>query len=250
MDIYDQVKEVYDNSNLYNNEFANYDDDFTFWEYWIKKISPSCVLEIGIGNGRLLKLLSPMVKEYDGLELSKGIINNLNLDSINFRGNIYNQDMKKINIKKKYDLIILPFNTFVYLYSLDDIVNFFNGIDKISHENTIVIIDIFNPGTDDLIDIKKYRLCNIFNIEGRFYKLYEKHSYDADKQIITYYKKYVNNKKSMELCLPVRVFFHQELLNLIKCNGFDVINNFGDYNNEKYTSGSRKQIIFLKKRCK
>ncbi len=30
MNIYDQVKEVYDNSELYNNEFANYDDDFTF----------------------------------------------------------------------------------------------------------------------------------------------------------------------------------------------------------------------------
>ena len=41
-----------------------------------KKIKPAKVLEIGIGNGRLIKLLSNTVLQYDGLDISQNIINN------------------------------------------------------------------------------------------------------------------------------------------------------------------------------
>jgi len=27
---YDEIKNIYDNNFIYNNEFANYDDDFSF----------------------------------------------------------------------------------------------------------------------------------------------------------------------------------------------------------------------------
>ena len=40
-----------------------------------KKIKPARVLEIGIGNGRLIKLLSNTVSQYDGLDISQNIIN-------------------------------------------------------------------------------------------------------------------------------------------------------------------------------
>ena len=65
MNNYDEIKNIYDNNFIYNNEFSNYDDDFSFWTYWIKKIKPAKVLEIGIGNGRLIKLLWIYVKFLD-----------------------------------------------------------------------------------------------------------------------------------------------------------------------------------------
>ncbi len=250
MNEYDEIKKLYDNYELYNNEFANYEDDFSFWKYWIKKIKPNNVLEIGIGNGRLIKLLSPMVNRYDGVEFSKKIIDDFKKKNKKYNGIIYNQDMKNININNIYDLIIIPFNTFVYLYNLNDILNFFQGIKSISNEKTIIIIDIFNPSLDDLKDVNKYKLCGQFDIDKDNYKLYEKHHYNPLNQIIIYYKKYVNNGKKIELSLPVRVFFHQEIMNIIKLNGFDTINELGDYNNEEYSCNSRKQILFLKKRCK
>ena len=75
MNNYDEIKNIYDNNFIYNNEFANYEDDFSFWIHWIKKIKPARVLEIGIGNGRLIKLLSNTVLQYDGLDISQNIIN-------------------------------------------------------------------------------------------------------------------------------------------------------------------------------
>ena len=248
MNNYDEIKKLYDNSIIYNNEFDNYDDDFSFWIYWINKIKPKKVLEIGIGNGRLIKLLSNLVSSYDALEISKNIIDDFNLNNTWYKVKIFHQDMKKININDTYDLIILPFNTFCYLYTLDDLKHFFSGIKRISNNDTIIVIDIINPGFNDLEDIKTYCFCNTFSINNDECKLYEKHHYDSKSQTIHYFKKYIfPNNKFLTFNLPVRIFFHQELLNLLDLLGFKIVNIFGDYNNEEYNSSSRKQILFIKR---
>ena len=51
----------------------------------------------------------------------------------------------------------------------------------------------------------------------------------------------------MKFNLPVRIFFHQELLNLFNLFGFEIIKILGDYNNENYKFNSRKQIVFIKR---
>lgn len=248
MNNYDEIKKIYDNSDIYSNEFINYDDDFSFWIHWINKIKPSNVLEIGIGNGRLIKLLSNLVLDYDGLDISKNIIDDFLHKNDWYKGNLFNQDMKNISINKKYDLIILPFNTFCYLYTLNDLKNFFTGIKKISNDSSIIAIDIINPNINDITDQKKYKLCNQFTINSEICNLYEKHNYDYSTQVINYKKKYVfPNDKVLKFNLPVRIFFHQELLNLFNLFGYEVINVLGDYNNENYSSNSRKQIIFIKR---
>ena len=172
MNNYDEIKNIYDNNFIYNNEFANYDDDFLFWTYWIKKIKPAKVLEIGIGNGRLIKLLSNTVSQYDGLDISKNIINDFIEKNSWYKGNLFNQDMKDININTIYDLIILPFNTFCYLYTLEDLEQFFAGIKKISNSNTIIVIDIINPKINDIVDHKKYKLCGCLTINNNMCKSY------------------------------------------------------------------------------
>ena len=80
-------------------------------------------------------------------------------------------------------------------------------------------------------------------------KLYEKHHYDYATQVVNYSKKYVlPNGIIKKINLPVRIFFHQELINLFNLFDFEIINMLGDYNNENYNFDSRKQIVFIKKR--
>ena len=248
MNNYEEIKKIYDNNIIYNNEFINYDDDFSFWTYWINKIKPKNVLEIGIGNGRLIKLLSNLVLTYDGLDISKNIIDEFLQKNSWYKGTLFNQDMKKIKINKIYNLILLPFNTFCYLYTLNDMKNFFEGIKKISNNNSIIAIDIINPTINDITNQTKYKLCNQFTIENEVCKLYEKHNYDYGAQIINYEKKYVfSNDKIVKFNLPVRIFFHQELLDLLNLFGYEIVNILGDYNNERYNSISRKQIVFIRR---
>ena len=243
---YETIINLYNNASLYNNEFKNYDDDFTFWEFWIDNYKPKNILEIGIGNGRLYNLLSPKVKQYDGIEISENIIEEFKKKYKLKNGMLYNQDMKNINIPYTYDLIIIPFNTFSYLYTLDDIKCFFKGIKTISNTNTIIIIDVFNPSIDDISNINKFRLCNTFKVKNVDIKVFEKHTYNKKEQVITYYKKYKDNEGEKTLALPVRVFYPQEIDSILQMLGFKIIKKYGDYNNEEFCSNSRKQIIFLK----
>lgn len=246
--VYDDINKIYDDCIFYNNEFINYDDDFSFWKYWIDYIKPEKVLEIGIGNGRLINLLSSSVKQYDAIEISKNIINEFYKNYSISNGSIFNQDMKNINLKCKYDLIVIPFNTFSYLYTLSDLELFFNGLKSISNEKTIIIIDIINPSVNDISDQDDFMLCRKLEINKNEYELYEKHAYDSKKQIITYIKKYINKNETKIFRLPVRIFYPQEIINLVSLFGFNVKTVFGDYNNEDFNNNSRKQILFLKMR--
>lgn len=58
-------------------------------------------------NGRLIKLLSNTVSQYDGLDISQNIINKFIEKNSWYKGNLFNQDMKDININTIYDLMVL-----------------------------------------------------------------------------------------------------------------------------------------------
>ena len=53
MNNYDEIKNIYDNNFIYNNEFVNYDDDFSFWTYWMKKIKPCSKIFYLFGQRRI-----------------------------------------------------------------------------------------------------------------------------------------------------------------------------------------------------
>lgn len=77
----------------------------------IEKLS---ILEIGPGNGNLTKkIISKKPAKLDLVEIDKDLIGNLenNFSKFNYI-NIYNEDILKININSKYDLVIsnLPYN--------------------------------------------------------------------------------------------------------------------------------------------
>lgn len=81
MNNYDEIKKLYDNSVIYNNEFINYDDDFSFWTYWIKKINPKRKIIISFtkkersSTTRLISTTSPINKS--DISFSNLIINYL-----------------------------------------------------------------------------------------------------------------------------------------------------------------------------
>lgn len=163
--------------------------------------------------------------------------------------NLVNQDMKAIHINYKYDMIILPFNVFVYLYTNEDVKRFFSGIEKISKKNTIVIIDLANNHDDDLLNID-YRLCNEFIDNNNIIKLYEKHYYDVENKIINYTKKYIwsNEEKELILNLPVKIYTVDDFVDFSIKYNYQIEKIYGDYDKSEYSSKSRKQIIILRKK--
>lgn len=254
MDKYQEVQRLYDNPYLYEIEFKDYHDDMYFWPQIVQGYNSKNLLEIGCGIGRVAKLVAPVVEKYTGLDFSKEFIDYFKEKEKKFISqyniSLINQDMKKIHINEKYDMIILPFNVFVYLYTDEDIKNFFLGLEKVCSKNTIIIIDLANNQEEDFININ-YRLCNEINdLNNRKIKLYEKHTYDEDNKIIYYSKKYISDDEKQEviLNLPVKVYTVDDFVRFAKQYNYKFEIVYGDYDKSDYSKNSRKQIIVLKKR--
>ena len=244
------IKKLYDNPEFYINEFINYKDDIYFWPKIIQMFKPRKVLEIGIGNGRLINLLHELVDIYDGIDFSSELVNYCT-EKYNYRNvNIYNQDLKKSSLNDKYDLIILPFNVINNFYSEKDIADALNNIKKMCNENTIVVIDTINPKINDLIDRKEFIKTNLFYINGQLVSVFENKIFDNVNCTCIYGKRYINEngKVLKESVLPNRIFFYTELMLLLKHYGFDIIDIYGDYNFEQISNWSRKQILVIRRK--
>ena len=251
---YQEVKKLYSNPYLYDIEFKDYHDDIYFWPQIVQDYTPKTLIEVGCGIGRIANLVAPLVEKYTGLDFSKEFINYFKETKqklINQHNvELINQDMKKINIKAKYDMVILPFNVFVYLYTHEDVKKFFLGIENICNKDTIIIIDLANNKKEDFINTD-YRLCNeIVDNDNRIIKLFEKHVYDIENKIINYSKKYVwkENKKEVVLNLPVKVYTIKDFREFAKQYNYKIEAMYGDYDKSEYSIKSRKQIIILRKK--
>lgn len=244
------IQELYDNPKLYINEFMDYKDDIYFWPKIIKIYKPKNVLEIGIGNGRLINILHEYVEKYDGIDLSSELVDYCRKKYNYNNVSLYNQNLKKCRLNNIYDLIILPFNVINNFYSEDDIYDAFNNIKKMSNKNTIIVIDTINPKIEDLSDRKKFIKTNEFNMDGEKILVFENKKYNSTDSICIYKKRYINSKKMVikESILPSRIFFYSELRLLIEHYGFEIIDIYGDYNFEKISNLSRKQIFVIRRK--
>lgn len=243
------IKELYNQPELYIEEFIDYKDDIYFWPKIIRKFNPKNILEVGIGNGRLINILHNKVEEYDGVDFSDKIINyckkNYNFNNVN----LYNSNFKDFKNNKKYDLIIFPFNVFNNFYNEFDFKMFFSTLNKITNKDSVIIIDTFNPTSNDFIDSIRYKKTNQFKMNDKIIDVYEKKKFDIINSTCIYYKRYNIGKKIIkESILPNRLFLHQELLMLLDLFGYDIINIYGDYNFEDYKKNSRKQIVVFRRK--
>ena len=243
------IKKLYSVPKLYINEFKNYKDDIYFWPKIIDNYNSKKILEVGIGNGRLIELLHNKVNLYDGVDFSKEIIKYCNKKYKYENVKLYNSDFKTFSVNKKYDLIIFPFNVINNFYNEKDIKLCFNNLKKLCKKNTKIVIDTINPTIDDLIDINNYIKTNEFNIGNEIIELYESKKFDIINSTCIYQKKYVCNGKTIKECkLPNRIFFHQEMLDIIEAYDFEIIDLYGDYNLEKFNKTSRKQIFVIRRK--
>lgn len=243
------IKQLYCKPKLYICEFTDYKDDIYFWPKIVSLYHPRTMLEVGIGNGRLINLLHEMVEEYDGIDFSVEIINYCKKKFNYSNVHLYYQDLKRCKLNKTYDLIILPFNVINNFYSTHDLGKAFNNIKKLSDENTIIVIDTILPQVKDLSDRKKFYHTNTFRFHKQRVDVYENKIFDSINSTCVYEKKYIiNNKIIHKETLPNRIFFHQELLMILNHYGFNVIKQYGDYNFEPISNKSRKQIIIIRRK--
>jgi ubiquinone/menaquinone biosynthesis C-methylase UbiE len=248
------TEEYYYDPTIYDHDFKWYKKDKNFYLNMGNSIGGD-ILEFGCGTGRLMV---PWVKSdlnVCGVDISDNMLIKATeklKKTGKKRQNLYslvNGDMKSINIKKKFNLIVSAFNTMMHLYTLDDMTIFLKNVRKHLDKNGTFIFDILNPDFRWLLRDPQKRWAKT-RFKHPHYKTWyyytTNHFYDAQSQIsyVYIYHEPVKDEDgpSYMLRLAHRMYFPQEMETILHYCGFKIEASFGDFDSTEIDLYSPSQI--------
>jgi SAM-dependent methyltransferase len=122
--------------------FINYDEEYDFYNQLIQENNCKSILEIGSGTGNLAKRFQENNQDYKGLDYSQSMIaiaQERNKSSVFIHG-----DMRKFELNKPVDAILITGRSTSYLISNEDINNTFASLYTNLNDNGIIIFDFID----------------------------------------------------------------------------------------------------------
>ncbi|MBN1113935.1 MAG: class I SAM-dependent methyltransferase [Oligoflexia bacterium] len=263
----------YEDGTRYNLDYGERTEDISFYVNLCGQVKGS-VLELGCGTGRIsmplarngIRLIAvdnaPAMLE---TAAEKARADNLEIEFIkrDFTGHF--------DLKRQFDMIIMTFNSFQHVYTNKEAEVLFDNVKKHLVPGGVFVFDIINPvladlgrgpdsvyvydvyyvaidpATKQMIRLKP-EMAKSFPIPKRTIIVEDVVDYNDATQIATFTLYYsIDKKEKFTSTLTQRFYFPQELDALVTCNGFNIIDKYGDYNLAKFTKGSPSQIVVAEK---
>jgi SAM-dependent methyltransferase len=257
--------EYYKRVDDYDLEYQSQSlQDLPFWRELVMRYTPTRLLELACGSGRIgLDLLhSPGSFLLDGLDIDQGMLQayrrKLAQEPVETqqRVTLHAGDMSSYQMEHKgrYDLILLPFNSISHLYEIEQQLDTFRTTYEHLAPGGHFVVDTFLPDIDYLSDALNrpstvYLEDEVESPANDFtMMLYTTRSYDTIEQTqhITYvHEKFLTNGDNERYFskLDMHVFFPRELQMLFLATGFSVESIYGDYDWKPFGHGTRQIVV-------
>lgn len=226
--------------------------------FYIEKIDEygEPALELACGTGRITLPVAEEGLDITGLDISKKMLNRIKKKAEN-RGidlDLIQADMTDFSLQKTFSTIILPVNTLQTLLTVEEIEDLFLNIKEHLAENGRFIFQIFNPDLDVLTrdPSEKYDVIEYEDPheKGKIQVKEQTHYHEASQiMCITWYY-YRDEKLIHEVDWNLRIIFPKEIDALLKYNGFELENKYGNFNEEEFSNSSKTQIVVARKKNK
>ena len=220
-----------------------------FWKNLFHEINGDTVFELACGTGRLAHPLLRDGAIYTGLEIEPGFVEAARnkLSGFGNSVSIIMGDMRSFNLKKKFDLLFIGFNSFLHLLTDKDAENFFRCVKNHMHESSRLVIDIFIPDPLFLYRPEKVRFpvleYNDSETDAHVF-VEESNVYDSSTEInelVWYFS--TENKKDFDIRrFFMRMFFPSKMNQILIDAGFKICHQWGDYYRTDLNEGSKLQI--------
>jgi|TARA_Y100000310_G_scaffold208896_1_gene209494 ubiquinone/menaquinone biosynthesis C-methylase UbiE len=201
------------------------------------KFKPKSALDIACGTGNLIGELKKKGLDSVGTDLSSDMIKVSKKTFSNVK--FYIQDMSKLKVNKKFDLILCPFDSLNYLKNIKQIQKTFR---KVREHLTTEGIFIFDFNTPHLY-ITKHKGTFEREISGIKFKhicIYDKSKREG-KTIFDF------GKKGKETHIQ-KAYTRREITSALKREGFQILDIYGNFELEKPNRNSNKLFFVVKKK--
>ncbi len=253
-DIYEIFVDFYD---IWERDFLQ---DIDLWLEYAKK-SGSPVLELACGTGRVLIPLARAGISVRGLDSSKKMLKkareNIAKESkeVQDRIELINKDMRDFQLDEKFNLVLIAFNSFQHLLTMQDQDRCLRAIYSHLKDKGRLLISVFYP---DLT-----RPEGVIRREGD--KPIKDYPEKGDKMDILYYQFFDHGRQMSNVhylldvqkpdgrllrkrtTLTFRYLFPLEFERMLISNGFVAEELFGDYDKSEFTGKSPFMIFVAKK---
>jgi ubiquinone/menaquinone biosynthesis C-methylase UbiE len=245
---YDKFSEIYD-------LVYDFDYDVNFYLRRARRAGGR-VLEIGCGSGRISLSLARSGIQVTGIDNSTGMLALAREklaredERIRERVELIESDVRELDLGRRFDLIIFPFNSFMYLYTPEDQTRALTAIRKHMTDDGLFILSLFVPTPEITTFIpgvmnfqwkKKHPgggevYCWELKDVDTFYQL-------ASARLIVDWVKPGGEVKRYVQEQTFRYFTHYEFSHLLERRGFFVLEMLGDFKSEDLGPGHRDMIF-------
>ncbi|SDS40841.1 Methyltransferase domain-containing protein [Formosa sp. Hel1_31_208] len=237
---------IYD-ANIYDGMNTNL-ADLKFYKRWLPKKQNARILELCCGTGRLTIPIARDGFDISGVDFTSSMLEQAKLKASEegLEIEFIEADMRTLDLRKKYDLIFIPFNSIHHLYSNNDLFKAFNAVKKHLKDGGLFLLDCYNPNIQYIIESEKEQkeIAEYTTYDGREVLIKQLMRYERNTQINRIeWHYYINGEFDSIQNLDMRMFFPQELDAYLGWIGFNIINKFGGFEEEAFNDNSEKQIF-------
>ena len=247
----------FEDPNYYAITYATRKEDVAFYTRVAAKHDR--VLEYGIGNGRIALPIARGGATVVGIDQSAAMLADLRArltrqpPELRARITARRGDMRKVRLKKRFPLIICPFNTVLHLYTREDVEQWLACVREHIETRGELVMDLSMPILQDLADDPgtSYSMRPFVHPTAGVVAYREIFDYDRVRQILFVsmcFEPKTRGTKAFMVPLAHRQYFPREWEALLHYNGFETTEVHGDFAGAPLEQGSDVMVWHARRR--
>jgi len=227
----------YEDPAYYAHNYRDRKDDVAYYVARAKETKKGAILEYGCGEGRIAIPLAREGRSIVAVDHSAPMLAALagKLDAdLRKRITTRRGDMRTLKLRRKFGLVLCTFNTFLHLYSREDVEAFLARVREHLAPRGRFVFDVSMPVPSDLArdPSRAYVLPKVRLPDGRRYGYRERFDYEPIRQVLFVSMEFTSETEEFVTPLAHRQFFPAELEALLHYNGFAIEKLEGGFRGE------------------
>jgi SAM-dependent methyltransferase len=241
--------------DLYDLMHTDYVEDMRFLQELAGLLGDEPdVLELGSGTGRLLVPLLDAGSKVVGLDTGGQMLNiaRERLALYSDRVTLVEGDMRKFELHRKFDLVVIGLNTFMHLMTTSDQLSALEAVHKHLRPAGLVLIDVVNPHTvlrDTPLTVVQHRFTKPVplnpDLRVTLWSTTDVSTSDQLTHTTLFFDEVsvrTGNVRRSVMDVYLRLTYRYELEHLLTRTGFSVRSLYGDYGSGPYEDDSDRLI--------
>jgi SAM-dependent methyltransferase len=219
----------YEDAAYYSKTYARRTGDVAFYQRVARALGGP-VLEYGIGNGRIAIPIAKSGIDVVGVDLSKPMLESLEQrlenepPAVRRRVRAIHGDMRQVDLRRRFPLVIAPFNAILHLYRRSELEQFLSRVKRHLMPRGRFVFDYSTPQAADLCrdPRRRYAAPRLRHPRtGGLVRYSERFEYDSLRQLLLVLIEFTPERgAAWTVPLTHRQFFPRELAALLHYNGF------------------------------